>query len=94
MVSDGTGVKTHERKTESGLPVSGCRPPLYPLFKPYGARDNGTLGAQSTGEDTNLHEQGFSMPDHTARRDFDFSPVLFGVPSERDAARGGERIFI
>ncbi len=34
------------------------------------------------------------MPDHTARRDFDFSPVLFGVPFERDAARGGERIFI
>lgn len=70
------GVKTHERTMESGLPVSGTQTsPLSPVQAAVfngGARDTGTLGAQSTGEDTNLHRQGFSMPDHTARREFLF----------------------
>ena len=48
---------------ESGLPVTGCRPPLLSLFKAYAARFAETLGAQSAGEDTNLHRQGFSIPD-------------------------------
>ena len=63
LVSDRTGIKTHERTMESGLPVTGCRPPLPSLFKAYAARFAETLGAQSTGEDTNLHGQGFSIPD-------------------------------